>query len=107
MAKKSIASKSRYNIARNAYCHSLKTKKVNYFAAVFGECKKDHKETCKNINRILAKSEVRTCSSLVVNNHISTDLFAMANHYNNHFVSVASKLTKNLPTKVTQKIFIN
>ena len=50
----------------------------------------------------MGKSKVRTCSSLVINNHIDTDPLAIANHFNNHFASAASKLTENLPNNVTQ-----
>ena len=60
MPKQSIASKSRYNIARNFYYHTLKTKKASYCAAVFGKYKKHLKETWKHINCILCKSKVRT-----------------------------------------------
>ena len=101
MAKKSIASKSRYNTARNVYYHTLKTKK-NCYAPVFGKYKTDFKETWKNINYILGKSKVKTCTLLVIYHHISIDPLAIANHFNNHFASVASKLTENLPNDVTQ-----
>ena len=80
----------------------LKPKTVNCYAVVFGTYKKDLKKIWIIINRILSKFEVRICSSLVINNHISTDPFAIAIHFNLNFGIVASELTENLPTNVTR-----
>ena len=65
MAKKSIASKSRYHIAKNVYYHTLKTKKVNYYTAVFrkyGNDLKDLKKYKSHFGQIQSKNVFITCN---------------------------------------------
>jgi len=71
--------------------------KVDYYATVFDKYKDNLKETWKIINYILGKPKLQECSSLLINNQLRTGSLAIANHFNNYFASVASKLTENLP----------
>ena len=41
--------------------------------------------------------KITSCSSLVVDNQLTSDSLAIANYFNNHFASIASKLVDNLP----------
>ena len=52
------------------------------------------KATWKTTNKFLGK--VASCSSLVVDNQLTSDPLAIANYFNNHFASIVSKLVDNL-----------
>lgn len=97
ICKRSYQVKAQYNRARNVYYHLLRKKKVEYYATFFKKHKNDLKETWKCVNGLLGKVKQCACSSLAIQNQLSTDPLKIANHFNDHFTSVASKLTDNLP----------
>ena len=84
-------------MARNVHFHTLQAKKSNYYALLFEKNKFNMKATWKTINKLLGKGKVASCSSLVVDNQLTSDSLAIANYFNNHFASIASKLVDNLP----------
>ena len=64
---------------------------------MFKQHKNNIKETRRTIKRLIGKTKAPRCSSLVIdNNQLSTDQFAVANHFKNHFANIASKLVDNL-----------
>ena len=55
------------------------------------------KATWKTIHKLLGKGKVASCSSLAVDNQLTSDPLAIANHFNNHFASIVNKLVDNRP----------
>ena len=99
LLKKTPVSKHEFNKIRNKYFHVLKEKKKSHFEKIFQQHKSNIKETWKIINKLLGKTKTSHCSSLNIdNNQLSTDKLAIANHFNNHFANIASKLVNDLPT---------
>ena len=97
LCKKSLFNKLKFNRARNFYFHILQGKKKSYYASVFEQHKNNIKETSRTINKLIGKTKAPHCSSLVIdNNQLSSDQLAIANHFNNHFENIASKLVDNL-----------
>ena len=96
ISKKSPTLKAKYNMAQNVYFHALQAKKSNYHALLFEKNKFNMKATWKTINKLLGKGKVASCSSLVVDSQLTSDSLAIANYFNNHFASIASKLVDNL-----------
>ena len=97
ICKKSPSLKAKYDMTRNIYFYTLRTKKSNYYALLFEKNKFNLKATWKTINKLLGKGKVASCSSLVVDNQWTSDPLAIANYFNNHFASIVSKLVDNLP----------
>ena len=63
----------------------------------FEKLRNNLKETWKSINKLLGKRKVNACCSVEINNQLCTDPFTIT-IINDHFTSVAKKLTDNLPS---------
>ena len=82
--------------ARSSYFHILLGKTKSHYASISEQHKNNIKETQRIINRLIGKTKAPRCFSLVIdNNQLSTAQHAIANYFNNHFVSIASKLVDN------------
>ena len=95
--KKTLISKVNYNKARNTYFRTLKEKKEAFYASVFESYKNDLKKTWKNINSLLGKKKLNPCSTLKIDNQLTSDAVTIANHFNLHFVEGGTKLVNKLP----------
>ena len=96
-AKKNLLSKVNYNKARNIYFRTLKEKKEAYYSSVFERHKNNLKQIWKIVNNLLGKKKLDPCSTLKINNQLTSDAATIANHFNLHFAEVGTKLVNNLP----------
>ena len=49
------------------------------------------------MNSLLGKKKLNPCSTLKIDNQLTSDAFTIANHFNLHFVEVGTKLVIKLP----------
>ena len=96
-AKKNLLSKVNYNKARNIYFRTLKEKKEAYYSSVFERHKNNLKQIWKIVNNLFGKKKLDPCSTLKINNQLTSDAATIANHFNLHFAEVGTKLVNNLP----------
>ena len=96
IAKKSIIAKANYNAARNRYFRCIQEKKKAFFASVLEKQKQNIRKTWQIINNLLGKPKNHNCTSLNVDGQISANEALMANHFNIHFATVGSVLSKNI-----------
>ena len=96
-AKKNFLSKVNYNKARNVYFRTLKEKKKAHNSSVFKRHKNDLKQTWKIVNNLLGKKKLDPCSTLKINNQLTSDAATIGNHFNLHFAEVGNKLVNKLP----------
>ena len=96
-AKKNLLSKVNYNKARNIYFRTLKEKKEACYSSVFERHKNNLKQTWKIVNNLLGKKKLDPCSTLKINNQLTSDAATISNHFNFHFAEVGIKLINNLP----------
>ena len=63
--------------------------------------------TWRTINSILGKSKT-SCNSVFIHGELNSKSQLLANHFNNHFTTVADKLLHTLPTDVSDYcIYLN
>ena len=55
------------------------------------------KQTWKIVNNLLGKKTLDPCSTLKINNQLTSDAATIANHFNLRFVEVGTKLVNKLP----------
>ena len=55
------------------------------------------KQTWKIVNNLLDKKKLDPCSTLKINNQLTSDAATIANHFNLHFAEVGTKLVNKLP----------
>ena len=55
------------------------------------------KQVWKIVNNLLGKKKLDPCSTLKINNQLTSDAATIANHFNLHFAEVGTKLVNNLP----------
>ena len=96
-AKENLLSKVNYNKARIIYYHTLKEKKEAYYSSVFERHENNLKQTWKIVNNLLGKMKLDPCSTLKINNQLTSDAATIANHFYLHFVDVGTKLANKLP----------
>ena len=86
-------SQSAYHKIRNHYETVIKTKKSQqYFQKLLASCQNDLKRTWSVINDILGKKTSTLPNCLKHNDKLLTDLIEIAELFNDHFSSIASKL---------------
>ena len=96
-AEKNLLSKVNYNKAKNIYFRTLKEKKEAHYSSVFKRHKNNLKQIWKIVNNLLGKNKLDPCSTLKINNQLTSDAATIANHFNLHFAEVGIRLVNNLP----------
>ena len=86
------------NEAKNIYFRAIKNKKQAFFKQKFYGYKNDIKNTSRTINSILENNSETNCNFLLIAGELKSEPQLLANHFNNHFTTVADKLFHVLPT---------
>ena len=97
MKTKTNHSKTLFTQARNYYYRIIKEKKQTYYKSKFNIFKGDIKNTWRLINNLLGKQRKSDCKKLKIDGKEIYEPQALANHFNNHFSTIASKLMDELP----------
>ena len=74
----------------------IKTKKSQYFQKRLASCRNDLKQTWSVINGIIGKKSSISPNCIKGDDKLLTDSFEIAESFNDHFSSIASKLTTKL-----------
>ena len=98
MKTKTNHSKTLFTQARNYYYRIIKEKKQTYYKSKFNIFKGDIKNTWRLINNLLGKQRKSECKKLKIDGKEIYEPQALANHFNNHFSTIASKLMDELPS---------
>ena len=98
MRTRSLASKVKYHKERNIYSRMVQEKKKVYFKSKIALHKNNVKETWHIVNDLLGKPKKLSSLSLIIKKKHCDDPEIVANHFNEHFASVASKLVNKLPS---------
>ena len=85
-----------YHKIRNHYERVIETKKSQYFQKLFSSCQNDLKRTWSVINDIIGKKTSTSPNCLKHNDKLITDPIEIAELFNDHFSSIASKLRAKL-----------
>ena len=85
-----------YHKIRNHYKRVIETKKSQYFQKLFSSCQNDLKRTWSVINDIIGKKTSTSPNCLKHNDKLITDPIEIAELFNDHFSSIASKLRAKL-----------
>ena len=96
-AENNLLSKVKYNKARNVYFRTSKEKKKAYYSSVIEKHKNDLKQTWKIVNNLLGKKKLDPCSTLKINNQLTSDAATIASHFNLRFAEVGTTLVNKLP----------
>ena len=98
MRTRSLACKAKYHKERNINFWMVQEKKKVYFKSKIALHKNNVKETWHIVNELLGKPKKLSSLSLIVKKKQCDDPEIVANHFNEHFASVASKLVNKLPS---------
>ena len=82
---------------RNKYFHLIEKKKQNYYTQLLSNHRCNIKDTWKVINSLMGKTKKSNCSYLLINDKHVHDKEELANHFNEHFSTIAQNLLKKLP----------
>ena len=85
-----------YHKIRNHYERVIKTKKSQYFQKLLASCQNDLKRFWSVINDIIGKKTSTLPNYLKHNDKLLTDSIEIAELFNDHFSSIASKLRAKL-----------
>ena len=94
---KSIVDKIFFNKTRNIYFRKIQQKKQDFIKNRLEHNKNDIRSTWNIMNNLLGKNKTPECKLLSVNSKKIIDPQHIANIFNNHFSSIATKLTDSLP----------
>ena len=98
MINKTFRSKALFARARNFYYRTVKEKKQAFYKAKFPNYKCDIKGTWRLINSLLGKRYNSIAITLLIDGSEVNKSQLVANHFNNHFSTVAEKLVDSLPS---------
>ena len=96
LRKNNLESQLAYHRIRNHYDRVIKTKKSQYFQKHLASCRNDLKQTCSVINSVIGKKSSISPNCIKGNDRLLTDSFEIAELFNDHFSSIASKLRAKL-----------
>ena len=85
---------------RNKYFHLTEKKKQNYCKQLLNNHRCSIKDTWKIINSMMGKTKKSNCSYLLINDKHVFDKEELANHFNQHFSTIAQNLLNKLPNPI-------
>ena len=89
----------RYRRYRNILSSAIRNAKKTYFNNKFEDCRASLKKTWKCINNLLRpNSKDSNTIKLKIDNSVISNPIVVANEFNNYFVTIASKLKREIPS---------
>ena len=107
MMRRGLIEKRYFNLYKNALTWVTNKLKQKYHFNTFESCKRDVKKTWFNINSLLDRSKREPVTRVVGDDGSVIEGPEIANHFNNYFISVVSRLTENLPHGIDFAFFNN
>ena len=96
---RSDSDKDKYNKLKKTYIKSLCHKENNFYKNIFHENQKNSRVMWTQINKLMGrKIKPKSCQSLLIGKKIISEPAEVANTFNLHFSTVATKLHKTLPS---------
>ena len=92
-----------YHKIRNHYERVIKTKKSQYFEKRLASCRNDLKHTWYIINDIIGRKISISPNCIKSNDRLLTDSLEIAESFNEHFSTIASKLRTKLDSSLSSK----
>ena len=87
--QKTLLTKNAFNEARNICFKAIK--KQAFFKQKFNGYKNDIKNNCRTVNSILGNKSKTNYNSLLNDGELKSEPQLLANHFSNHFTTVAHK----------------
>ena len=95
----------RFKAYANTLSNVIRTAKKRFYLNYFSNFKLNLKKCWTAVNKITDQIRTKTKRfSLKVNGVVSNDSKLLANEFNNHFTSIASKLNDSLPNPITDPL---
>ena len=87
---------SHYRVYRNKVVNMIRLAKANYFRDLLVKCQGSASKLWKCMNNFTRPRQTTHPRSLMINNKAITDKLVMANHLNQRFASVATRLAAHM-----------
>ncbi|KAF9752791.1 putative RNA-directed DNA polymerase from transposon BS [Nosema granulosis] len=98
LSKEDASFKDEYKEYRNSLSSSINYAKKHYYVTKFTSCINNAKKTWKAINEILGqKSKNSNVAKISVGGTVTEDPSIIADEFNRHYVSIADKLSRDIP----------
>ena len=99
----------KYNKLKNELTSSLKNKEILYYSNQLEIHKNDISKSWKILKQIIGKDSYKSSTNqeFCIGNTSITDSTAIANGFNNFFVSIGQKLAKDITSDVNPMSYIN
>ena len=101
--KKTLKTKEKYNKVRNFYFHMIAQKKKEHMQNQFQKYQNNVEKTWQLMKSLTGKTRNKFSSTIIQYNGIFVNKpVEIANCFNNHFSTIAKKLTNKLPSSPTK-----
>ena len=92
-----IVSKQENNLFKNRVKACINKAKCSYYKKIFDDCFGNMKETWKNLNILMGRSDKKPIKSIITDSGECFDDFGMAEIFNRYFANVPLDLDANVP----------